>query len=109
MLQKLNAGGREGKKRAPIIKGESKKKKITKIEKKILLTKELAHNDSTDRRINDNYCHPMTPTFFFSKIIILATLRGDKINVKARERKKKRVDTFDNECMDFNKNDKMAK
>lgn len=57
----------ERKKRAPIIKGESKKRKIKDNEdrKKILLTKELAHNDSTDRRINDNYCHPMTPTFFF--------------------------------------------
>ena len=73
----------------------------------------MAHNDSTDRRINDNYCHPMTPNFYFIffKIIIPATLRGDKINVKARERRiiKKRIDTFDNECMDFNKNDKMAK
>lgn len=59
----------EEKKRAPIIKGESKKrkKKDNEDRKKILLTKELAHNDSTDRRINDNYCHPMTPTFFFFK------------------------------------------
>lgn len=90
MLQKLNAGGREGKKRAQIIKGESKKKKITKIEKKILLTKELAHNDSTDRRINDNYCHPMTPTFFFfQRLLFWQPYVGIKLTLRRGREKKK--------------------